>query len=298
MPRLQVLEWHAWQGFLITYVAPDAERMTVKPGSNLCSLAPPSAPVLLHVNLSRPRTVFPDYQRWLAEHEEMGLPVLNGYCISIDKWAVQDACSAAGLPCVRAPRGGDPDEMLIIKTRANHRGLFERELSSDLVGEMLPPPWPHPERVHRLKRRDLPDAVWEDDRIAVERYISNAQGRFQRAYVAGEYVAVATSFSPRLVKEMDHRNGVELVSTTTASARPLDDRDPLAIAFRLAREMRVDFAALDLALDDAGIVYPIDLNTTPWWGMHPEFNPRLIGELIEAFEPLARRGSRYVPARA
>ena len=298
MPRLQVCEWHAWQHFLITHIVPDAARVTVTPGSELRSMARLSAPALVHVNLSRPHQVFPDYDRWLAAYEEIGLPVLNGYVHSIDKWAVQDACAAAGLPQVRAPRGGDPDEVLIIKSRANHRGLYEQELPPGMVGDMSPPSWPYPERVHRLRRREVSDAVWDDRRVAVERYISNPQGRFQRAYVAGEYVAVATSHSPKLVKEMDHRKGVDLASTTAASVRPVDGRDPLSVAFRLAREMRADFAALDLALDDTGMVHPIDLNTTPTWGWRHDLNPRLIGELIEAFGPLTEHGSRYAPVRA
>jgi hypothetical protein len=57
--------------------------------------------------------------------------------------------------------------------------------------------------------------------------------------------------------------------------------------------MRVDFAAIDLALDEDGLPYPLDLNTTPVWGRRADLNPRLIGELIEAFRPLLAGGSRY-----
>lgn len=298
MPRLQICEWYAWQRFLITHVVPDAERVTVTPGLELSSSTRLSGPAMIHVNLSRPRTVFPDYERWLAAYEDIGLPVLNGYCPSIDKWAVQDACAAAGLPQVRAAREGDPGEALVIKSRANHCGSFEQKLPPELVGDMWPPPWPYPERVHALSREEVSDAIWDDPRIAVERHISNPEGRFQRAYVAGDYVAVATSSSPGLVKEMDQRGRVELVSTTAAAARPLDPRDSLSVAFHLAREMRADFAAIDLALDDAGIAHPIDLNTTPAWGLETDLNPRLIAELSDAFRPLTERGSRYAPAHA
>ncbi len=297
MPQLQVFEWFAWEDYLITHIAPGAARVPVTPGIRLCSVKQRGAPAIVHVDLSRPRTVFPDYEHWLMSYEQLGLPVLNGYCLSIDKWAVQDACAAAGLPQVRAARDGDPDEMLIIKTRANHIGKYERLLAPEVAGDMSPPPWPYPERVHRLARRDVPDAMWDDPRIAVERYITNAQGLFQRAYVAGDYVAVATSASPKLIKEMNHRKGVDLISTTSASERPNDPRDSLSAAFRLAQAMRVDFAALDLALDDAGIPHPIDLNTTPAGWEDPTVNPRLIGELIDAFDSLLANGSRYSPAR-
>lgn len=293
MPQLQVFEWFAWQRYLITHVAPGAERLAATPGERLLSLPQRDAPALMHVNLSRPRAAFPDYEDWLRRYEDIGLPVLNGYCPSIDKWALHEACAAAGLPQIRAGRDGDPDEMLVLKSRANHIGRYDRLLPAEMIGDMAPPPWPYPERVHKLARRDVPSGMWDDPRIAIERYVGNAAGRFQRAYVAGEYAAVATSASPRLVKEMDHRGGVDLVSTAAASGRPIGDGDSLAVAFRLAEAMRVDFAAIDLALDEDGLPYPLDLNTTPVWGRRADLNPRLIGELIEAFRPLLAGGSRY-----
>jgi hypothetical protein len=296
MPPLQIFEWCAWEKYLVTHLVPNARRIPVTPGCELRRVEQQAAAAQIHVNLSRPGLVFPDYDEWLAGYEEIGLPVLNGYCRSIDKWATQDACEAAGLPCVRADRSGDPEEVLVVKMRANHLGRYEAELPEAMVGAMAPPPWPYPERIHTLARKDVPDAMWDDARLTFERYVSNAEDKFYRAYVAGDYVAVAASHSPKLVKEMDHRNGVALTSTTAGPARALDDRDPLAIAHRLARAMRVDFAAIDLAVDDAGVAYAIDLNTTPVWGRDPTLNPRLIAELSEAYTVLVARGSGYGPA--
>lgn len=286
----RVFEWFAWDRFLITHILPNARRIPVLPGFNLSDLDTCAAPAMVHVNLSRPGSAFPDYVAWLARYEQAGSPVVNGYFESIDKWVIQEACKLAGLPHVRAGRHGDPEETLIIKVRANHRGRYERQLPVEITGELAPPSWPYPDRVHKLKRNEIPDNVWEDPRITVERYIGNAQGRFRRAYVAGEYVAVAMSHSPDLVKEMDHRRGVELISTPDASQRPLNERDPLSVAYQLARTMRVDFGALDLAVDDSDIVYPVDVNTTPVWRGGGE---GLIHELSEAFASLIEKGSRY-----
>lgn len=293
MVQLQVVEWNAWARFMITHILPDAQCVTATPGEPLSGLTTPSAPALIHVNLSQPRTVFPDYSDWLSAHEEAGYPLLNGYCRSIDKWAVQEACAAAGLPQVRAARDGDPDELVIIKSRANHCGMYEQLLPEEMTGDMAPPPWPYPERVHKLPRREVPGHLWTDRRIAIERFVSNSSDRIQRAYVAGDYVAVATAFWPGLVKQINQRNLAGFVSDSAAPSRPADNRDPLSVAFRLARAMRADFAAVDLALDEDGAPHPIDLNTTPSWGGEPDLNPRLIGELREAFEPLLESGSAY-----
>jgi hypothetical protein len=291
--QLHVYEWGGWNKFLITHAVPAAKRVEVTPGSLLCSFGLQTMPAMLHVNLSRPETIFPDYKQWLAVHEETGRPVLNGYCVSLDKWATQEACAAAGLRHVRASAEGDPDEVLILKSRANHCGMHEGLLPADLAGDMAPPPWPYPERIHRLKRKEIAAEIWDNRQLTVERYISNRQGRFHRAYVVGEYVAVATSTSPQLVKEMSHDGGVELISTMAAASRPLDHKDPIAAAYQLARAMRVDFAALDLAIDEDEMVYPIDLNTTPHWGKSATLNPRLIKEMRDAFEPLIVKGSQY-----
>jgi len=291
--QLQVVEWNAWERFMITHILPDAQCITATPGAPLSALTMPSAPALIHVNLSRPRTVFPDYSDWLRAHEEAGRPVLNGYCRSIDKWAVQEACAAAGLPQVRARRDGDPDELVIIKSRANHCGLYEQTLPEEMTGDMTAPPWPYPERIHKLRRREVPEPLWTDRRIAIERFVSNASGRYQRAYVAGDYAAVVTAFSPDLVKQINQRHVTEMISDDAAASRPADNRDPLSVTFRLARAMQADFAALDLALDEDGAPHPIDLNTTPSWGEETDLNPRLIGEMREAFEPLLRAGSPH-----
>ena len=140
-------------------------------------------------------------------------------------------------------------------------------------------------------------AVWKTPGLTVERFVSNPAGSFHRAYVVGRYVAAATSRADGHVKEMDHRPGVEFRSSFDATSLPAADRDPLSVAFRLAREMRADYAAIDLAIDSDGIAHAIDLNTTPWWG--DDTNPRLTDELATAFAILAQTGSLYAsPASA
>jgi len=295
MTTLTVFEWNAWDRFLITHVAPTARPITVMPGgcigpADLAVEAP-----MVHINLSRPMTAFPDYFEWLETYAAAGTPVLNGYFGSIDKWAVQDACELAGLPTVRAGRDGEGDEPLVIKARANHYGRYERRLPRELIGDMEPPPWPYPERVHRLLRKDVPAEAWEDPRFAVERFIGNQAGKFMRCYVAGTYAAAAVSYSPDLVKEMDQRFCTELFSTDCANLLPLASDDPLAVTYRLAQQMRVDFAALDLAVAEDGSVYPVDLNTTPIWGNETDLNPRLISELRTAFAKLIASGSQFRP---
>jgi hypothetical protein len=295
---LDVFEWCAWDAFLITHVWPDATRISVVPGTSLPEPGDRAGAAMVHVNLSQPGRAFPGFSNWLARHEAIGRPVINGYFDSIDKWAVQDACRRAGLPVTRAAQDGDPDEMLIIKARANHYGRFERYLASDMVGDMAPPPWPYPERVHRLSRAEIPVEIWSDPRITVERYIGNSEDRFMRAYVTGDFVAVAISQAAGLVKEMDQKRPIEMLSTQSGSTQAYHPRDPLAVAHRLARTMRVDFGALDLAVDDDGVVYPIDINTTPAWGTERNLNPGLLSDINQALTALAQTGSRYCAAAA
>ncbi len=295
---LNVFEWCAWEAFLITHIWPEANRVSVVPGTPLPGPQACRGAAMLHINLSQPGRAFDNFAGWLAEFEAVGRPVINGYFDSIDKWAVQDACGKAGLPATRAPRGGDPQELLIIKARANHYGRFERYLASEMVGDMAPPPWPYPERVHRMPREEIPPHVWSDPRITVERYIGNREDRFMRAYVTGDFVAVAVSHAAGLVKEMDQKRPIEMIATQSGSTLAFDPCDPLAVAHCLARTMRVDFGALDLAVDDDGVIYPIDINTTPAWGTERNLNPGLLSELNYALTKLTETGSNYCTAEA
>jgi len=291
MSDLDIFEWLAWDRFLAVIATRDPNRITVTPGSVLGLPEDDGPPALLHVNLSRPEIAFPNYAEWIARYEELGRPVINGYCASIDKWSIQEACEAAGLPHVRIAREGDPGELVIAKTRANYGGLAEAKLDPKLAGGLAPPPWPYPQRVQLFRRDAVPAAMWDDPRMTVERYVRNSKGRFRRAYVVGDYVAVATSYSDDVLKTMEQRDGVDLVSVKSAKDLPYDPRDPISVTYRLARAMRVDFAALDLALDEDGVNHPIDVNTTPSWGR--DHNPRLIQELTEAMAVLIDRGSLH-----
>jgi len=291
MPVLDIFEWLAWDRFLAVLAVSGANRITVTPGSALRLAEADRPPALLHVNLSQPERAFPNYDEWLASYREAGRPVINGYCASIDKWSVQQACADAGLPYARAPRNGDPGEMLIAKSRANYGGLAEGKVAPELVGDLSPPPWPYPERVQLFRREQVPAGMWDDPRLTIERYICNSEGRFRRAYVVGDYVAVASSRSDDILKTMEQRGGVDLVSVGSARHLRYDPRDPLSVAYRIAQAMRVDFAALDLAMDEDAVNYPIDVNTTPSWGR--DHNPRLIDELTKAMAVLIDRGSLY-----
>jgi len=250
-------------------------------------------PLLCHINLTRPRSAFPDYDEWVARQEQRGFPVCNGYCETIDKWAVQAAGASVGLPVARAVVAGDADELLVVKTRANHLGKYDRLLSPALLGDLYPPPWLYPERVRVVRRGELSITNWADPSLTIERFVSNREGMFHRAYVVGPYVGVATSRAEGAMKEMYHRPGIAFRSVADGSLLAADDRDPLSVAFRLAQAMRADYAAIDLAVDDAGVVYAIDLNTTPWWG--DDSNDRLTNEMAGAFALLAETRSLYAP---
>jgi glutathione synthase/RimK-type ligase-like ATP-grasp enzyme len=292
MPVLNIFEWIAWDRFLAVIAVPETNRIRVTPGHALRPAEADAPAALLHVNLSQPNLAFPNYREWLASYEEIGRPVINGYCASIDKWSVQDACARAGLPQARAARDGEAGEMLIAKSRANYGGLGEGKLDAGLVGDLSPPPWPYPERVQLFRRDELPAPMWDDPRLTVERYVNNPEGKFRRTYVVGEYVGAVTSRSDDVLKSLTQREGSnEFVSVKSAKDRPDDPRDPLYVTYRIAQAMRVDFAAIDLALDDDGVNHPIDVNTTPSWGTG--HNPRLLREVGEAMAVLVERGSLW-----
>jgi glutathione synthase/RimK-type ligase-like ATP-grasp enzyme len=145
--------------------------------------------------------------------------------------------------------------------------------------------WTAPERVIVARRRNVDPQVWAASSLTVERFINNPAGRFHRAYLLGDRVAVATSHASNPFKDMVHNQDTALATTEAAHLRASSLQDPIHVAQRIATAMEIDYAAIDLMEDEAGVIYPVDVNTTPYWG--DLSNPALIDHLKAGWRQLA-----------
>lgn len=111
----------------------------------------------------------------------------------------------AGLPHVAAAPDGDPDELLTVKSNYNYGGRSERLLRRrrrELLGltgipRSIRAKWDY--RV--IPRRAVPAETWSDPSLAVQRFVSNAEGRLHRFRVCLDHRAVSTCVCPQPVKD-------------------------------------------------------------------------------------------------
>jgi hypothetical protein len=192
------------------------------------------------------------------------------------------ACAAAGLPSTAAPQLASPNEWLFVKTDRNYGGEDERQLTrreSRLLGMDAPPHPMIPDAAgyEILQRKDIPPAVWEDDRLVVERFISHRRNLFFRAYVLLQAVVVEAGTSDALIKKMHNglfrklffAQGSEMLPASTQQSSLRLSSLPtglLQAISKLCRELRLDFGTLDVVMNDARECFIIDVNTTPYWG--------------------------------
>jgi hypothetical protein len=125
----------------------------------------------------------------------------------------------------------------------------------------------------------------------VERYINNQDGRFHRLYMAPAYWALSTAYSREKIKTIgrgENRTNY-LLSWKSGlfrgrGSKPLDARrlgKLLADISAFASAIGLEFGAIDLAEDNYGRLYIIDVTGTPHWG--DELAPDVLDHWRRAF---------------
>jgi hypothetical protein len=293
-----VCESEGWYGFMVEVLYPDACRIPLAPGTPardvLAAIPPTSRGALLNINLS----YAPDFIDSDAEFRDLaaqrGLPLLNAHACDVRKRTMHERSAGVGIPTARACQAGPPDERVIVKTTLNYGGKPERlmrerwgdraaRFTTDVNDTV------HTTLDYRIYRRaEVPAHAWSDSSLVVERYITNPDGLFIRAYVVGSAGVVTLAHAASDIKKLslpqsDRRDfyfwdAIPLGPTSDIAARAL------ATARRLASALQIDFCGVDCAVDADGTVIPVDVNKTPYWG-HPRQSP-VLAHLRHGFNAL------------
>lgn len=284
--QLAIYEYMAWKGYLLPALAPGALRVTARleqsSGDVLGQIPSSCRSFAFHINLTFAQRLPGDRLQLLDALRARGVHVWNADAVDISKRSLQAACARLGLPTVRAERAGDPDELVLIKTNYNFHGLKESGLSRaerSALGYEEPRGCIDADGgVYKVQRRsEVLDDVWKSNHWVVERYISNRSDEFHRVYLAGSSLVLSRVVDASRFKKMPE--GIARTSwffriPTTTSPTEGETRPELVAhqALLAARAMNIDFGALDVVSDDAGAVFVVDVNTTPYWGAggHPE----------------------------
>jgi len=279
--RIAVLEWRAWDGFLLTHVlGQDVWRIETNPFEEF----PPAefdrvcaacTIVCFQINLSV-RTRLPLAILELTRRfTERGVYVVNGYVQDVRKSTLHAHLEAIGLASAKAARSGPGDEILFVKTTLNYGGELERVLppgrSAAAGFEHLISAEVGPYRYRAAPRASLPPEVWNDPALVVEKYVTNPVNSFYRAYFSGKQIIIVQAFATGVIKKLsgDARDTNYVTSLEHLAA----GTDKLDLVPNLKRDVAtfvehtpVEFGAIDIVHDGQGHHYVIDLNLTPYAG--------------------------------
>ena len=283
--KVAVLEWRAWEGFLLTHVlGDDAERIEVDPFREL----PPEvfdricdsfATVCFQINLSV-RGRLPLRIRDLTNRFiQRGVFVVNGFVQDIRKSSLQTHLETIGLGSVKVTPSGSSHEVLIVKTDLNYGGDLERHLPPENIAAAGFEPLISPEikgayYYKTVLREMLPAEIWNDPAIMIEKYIDNAENSFYRVYFSGERVIIVKAFSQRIIKKLS--NDPRDTNYVTDLEHLKAGTDQLELSEKLKRylvtfleQTAVEFGCLDIVHDGNDNYYIVDLNLTPYAGRRP-----------------------------
>lgn len=278
---LSVYVYRSWDGFLAQRLFPDAHLVSWEPADTatrvIKGLSRNTRIFFFHLDFSDSRRVPLDRSELLSRLSDMNVAVWNGYYSNLSRRALQSTLRQLGLPAAAAGAAGSPEEILIVKTDPNYGGQAEARLSQserDRLGmefkaKTMVGPWSY--RI--LARAELAPELWFDSDVVIERYVSNSEGSFYRAYVSGEVVILVKAFSDSEIKKVngDERD-INCCFTRSELVGPVDEA--IATVFpsclrnvisRFISSVSLKYCAIDI-VHDYTEYYIVDVNTTPWAG--------------------------------
>jgi hypothetical protein len=279
-----VLEWQAWEGFLLRHVLGDyAVRIETNPFRKFPPLefdriCDSCTAVCFQINLSL-RSRLPLGARELTERfMARGVYVINGFVQDIRKSSLHSHLEGIGLSSAKATSSGPADEVLFLKTNLNYGGELERWVPADDLAagglEHLVSNDIGAYQYKTVERGMIEQSIWTDPTVVVEKYITNSEDSFYRVYFSGKQIVIVKAFAPRVIKKLsgDSRD----TNFVTHLEHLKAGTDNSEISARLKRDVAtfventpVEFGCLDIVHDDHDNHYIIDLNLTPYAGTRP-----------------------------
>ena len=282
LSNILVYEWKAWDGFLISKLVEDRCRVTVSFSDDFARLDSAITPeievVLFQINLTMSHQ-FPQHRQHLIESlRDRGLKVFNCAIDDITKRNLHTLLNEAGIPSAKAEREGNPTELLFIKSNLNWGGEKESGISAselekygvDVPGNRIN----QHSSYYTTMRKYLPEEVWEDSTVVVERYVENPENSFYRVYKIGQSIVVVKAHAPELIKKISgHKDDINHLFSKDAIL--LNDthlpRNLQRVIRQFLLNIDLEYFCLDL-VHDMNNFYIIDLNLTPFHGSH-DANP-------------------------
>src|SRR2546423_1861107 len=276
-----VLEWQAWEGFLLRHViGDDAVRIETDPFQEFPSaqfdrVCDSFTAVCFQINLSL-RSRLPLGIRELTNRfMARGVYVINGFVQDIRKSTLHKHLETIGLASPKATPSGCPDELLFIKTDLNYGGELEKSLPKESIVaaglEQLISQDIGAYRYQTVLRKMLPERMWADPTVVVEKYITNSEDSFYRVYFSGKQIIIVKAFAPRIIKKLSGDSRDTNFVTDLEHLQAGIDNCEISVTLKrdvatFVQHTPVDFGCIDIVHDGQDNYYIIDLNLTPYAG--------------------------------
>ena len=283
-PSVAVLEWRAWNGFLLSHVLGEsAVRVETDPfrefpTAQLDRLCDSFTTVCFQINLSV-RNRLPLRIRDLTDHfVKRGVYVVNGFVQDIRKSTLHSHLEAIGLSSAKATAAGTADEVLFVKTNLNYGGELERWVPAEDIAagglEHLVSNDIGAYQYQTVARGMIEEAIWTDPSIVVEKYVTNDENSFYRVYFSGGQIIIVKAFAQGLIKKLSGDARDTNFVTDLESIKAGTDNLPLSETLRhdvamFVERTPVEFGCIDIVHDGQDNHYIIDLNLTPYAGTRP-----------------------------
>lgn len=276
-----VLEWRAWSGFLLAHVlGNDAVRIETDPfrefpSSEFDRVCDSVSTVCFQINLSVRRRLPLRIRHLTNRFAERGVDVINGVVQDIRKSTLHAHLATIGLPSLEAGPSGPADEILFIKTELNYGGEIERLLPPESIAagglEHLISTDVGPYYYKTVERGMIQESLWTDPTTVIEKYVTNAENSFYRAYFSGKQVIIVKAYAPGIIKKLsDDPRDTNYVTDLECL---IAGRDELSLSAKLKRDVAtfventpVEFGCIDIVHDGHDNHYIVDLNLTPYAG--------------------------------
>lgn len=276
-----MLEWKAWDGFLLRYVLGnnvmriETDPFREFPAEQFDRICDSCATVCFQINLSVKGRLPLQIRNLTNRFIERGVYVVNGLAQDIRKSTLHKHLEAIGLSSLRADRHGAPDEILFVKTDLNYGGELEGWLprESIIIGglEHLVSAKFGAYHYRTVERGMLQEDQWTDPSLVIEKYVTNSEDSFYRVYFSGKQIIIVKAFAPGNIKKLS--NDPRDTNFVTDIEHAKDGTDHPELSLQLKRDVAtfventpVEFGCLDIVHDGQDKHYIIDLNLTPYGG--------------------------------
>jgi hypothetical protein len=281
---IAVLEWKAWEGFLLKHVLGDdvlkieTDPFREFPSADFDRICESFTTVCFQINLSV-RSRLPVGIRELTDRfMARGIHVVNGFVQDIRKSTLQSHLEVIGLSSAKATPSGPADEVLFVKTNLNYGGELERWVPAESLAagglEHLVSSDIGAYQYKTVERGMIEAGIWTDPSIVIEKYVTNEEDSFYRVYFSGQQIIIVKAFAPRIIKKLSGDSRDTNFVTDLESLK--DGTDELEISETLRRDVAtfvehtpVEFGCIDVVHDGREHHYVIDLNLTPYAGTRP-----------------------------